>query len=79
VGRKAKVKIKRGKVKFKLKSGDALLLHPHDGITPLLGAAMASVLTTPAVQSGNTALVTSADRRSLQQAPPREISAGDDR
>ena len=44
MSRKAKIKVKRGKVKFKLKSDDQLLLERRDGIQPLLAASLISAL-----------------------------------
>lgn len=44
MARKAKIKMKRGTLKLKLKSSDNVLLHGHDGIQALLGAAMSSAM-----------------------------------
>ena len=44
MSRKAKVKLKRGKIKFKLKSDDRLLLAGGDDVRTLLEAALASGL-----------------------------------
>lgn len=46
--RKAKIKMKRGKLKIKLKSSDNVLLHGQDSIQALLGAAMSSAMQLPA-------------------------------
>lgn len=58
MARKAKIKLKRGKVKFKFKSDDDVLLHGHDGIQKLLAAAMSSAMrpapAEAAIEAGST-------------------------
>ena len=72
MARKAKIKMKRGKIKIKFKSDDDILLHRHDGVQALLGAALSSAMRLP------TSTPIAAEPEQLQRSVPTSVGPVED-